>query len=189
MDHEIQDDPDLGAARRKGCQALGGDIARVRHGLLEIGHDRVVMLDMSDLHDAVCLGRGAQNLGGLIEGDADGLLNQKMDAFLQQREGDRGMVIGRHDDADGVAAGRHLVERGEPVAVMLGANLCRPSVIRLKDAGEFSPGECGVDAGVVLAERTRAGHPAADARCSHAERLHGHRPSSIRKPTRLDVEG
>jgi hypothetical protein len=53
------------------------------------------------------------------------------------------------------------------MAVMLGADLRRAGVVGLEDAGEFGAGQGRVDAGVVLAERTRAGHPAADARSGH----------------------
>lgn len=167
MDHQVQHDADLGAAGREGGQALRGDVAGVDDGLLQVGHHGIVMLDVPDLHDAVGLGGGLQDLGGLREGDADRLLDEEVDALGQQREGDGGMMVGRNDDADGVAGGRHLVEGGETAATVLGADLGGPRIVGLEDAGQLGAGEGRVDAGVVLAERTRAGHPAADARSGH----------------------
>jgi len=167
MDHQVQHDADLGATGREGSQTLGGDVAGVDDGLLEVGHHRVVVLDVSDLDDAVGLGGGLEDLGGLREGDADRLLNQEVDALGQQGQRDGGMMIGRDDDAHGVAGGRHLIEGGEAPAAVLGADFGRAGVIRLEDAGKFGAGQGRVDTGVVLAERTRAGHPAADARSGH----------------------
>ena len=189
MDHQVKDDTDLGAARGEGRETLGGDIAGIGDGLLEVGHHGVVVLDMTDLDDAIGLGGGIQNLGGLFERDADGLLNQEVHTLGEEREGHGGVVVGRDHDADGVAAGGHLVERGEPMAVVLGADFRRPGVVRLEDPGKFGARQGRVDAGVVLAERTRAGHPAADARSGHDHQtpsgegfLQSENPTRLRRP-------
>jgi hypothetical protein len=171
VDHQVQHDADLGTARGEGRQALGGDVTGVGDGLFEVRHHRIVMLDVTDLDDAVGLGGGVEDLGSLLEGDADGLLDEEVHALGEERERHRGVMVGRDDDADGVAVGRHLVEGEEAAAVMLGADLGRPGVVRLEDAGELGAGQGRIDAGVVLAERTRAGHPAADARSGHGPRL------------------
>jgi hypothetical protein len=171
MDHQVQDHADLGAARGEGRQPLGGDVTGVGDGLLEEGHHRVVMLDVSDLDDAVGLGGGVQDLGGLVEGHADGLFDEEVHAFGEQGQRHGGMMVRRDDHADGVAMGRHLVEGEETTAAMLGADLGGPGVVRLEDAGEFGAGQGRVDAGVVLTERTRASHPAADKLGGHDTRL------------------
>jgi len=53
------------------------------------------MLDVADLDEAVRLGGGVEDLRGLLEGDADRLLDEEVDALGQQRQRDGGVMIGR----------------------------------------------------------------------------------------------
>ncbi len=86
-----------------GRQPLGRDVLRPVRLLLEEGHDRVEMLDVADLDEAVPRpGRGEDPLR-LLQGGAEGLLDQQVAAARKERERDLLVPVRRNDDGDGVA--------------------------------------------------------------------------------------
>jgi hypothetical protein len=99
VDHQVEHDAHLGAARRVGRETLGGDVLRAADLLLEKAHHRVEMLDVADLRRCArpCLRRG-QHLFGLLQRGAERLLDQQVAALRQERQRDLRVPVGRHDD-------------------------------------------------------------------------------------------
>ena len=174
VDHQVEDDVDLldarvdvalggvvgvvfvGVGNERG-EALGADEARLADVFLEKVHDRIEVLDVANLDEAVGSLRGGDDLLGLVEGGAERLFDEQMAARGEQREGDGAVEVGRRDDADDIAGHAEGGEGVEGRAVIFGRDFGGAGGVGVVNAGEGDAGKFGVEAGVVLAEVADAG--------------------------------
>ena len=84
MDHQVQDDADVGGAKGEAGRADGVDqpgAAEVRH---RSGKGRIEPLDVADLEHAVMSPGGLDQRLGLGQGGRERLFHQQMDARLEE---------------------------------------------------------------------------------------------------------
>lgn len=113
MDHEIEDNADLGAALDERGQAIGGDIERLSNIFLEVTHDRIEVLNVADLDKAVTFFGDVEEAFGILQIGANGFFDEGMGTGLEDGNGHIGMEVGGDGNADGFALGGQFFGGGE----------------------------------------------------------------------------
>ena len=125
----------------------------------EIFENRIEALDVTGLQDAILLLRDLNQFGGL-----GGIVGHRFldeDVFAQQEQLFRDLKMrgGGRDDVERVAGGGGFGDGIKNARVVPGGDFSGGVGIRVENAGEFDKtcgGEFGVNADMVLAERTGA---------------------------------
>jgi hypothetical protein len=153
MNHQIQDDGNVGAARVERGQPVALDEAG-RADVRERGPDcPIEALDMTGLHDDASAPRQREQLVSLLERHGDGLLDQYVLAALEGslRDG----VVGRRRDDDRQRVGciEQLVERSKGPHGELRRHGRRPLARSLVETDQPRARDVAQDADMVVAER------------------------------------
>ena len=117
------------------------------------------MLDVTDLQHEVFFLRQRDEFAGLRGIVGDGFFDEDVLPLLHQLLRDLEMENRRRDDVQRVARGSGFVQRIKNVELVFVRHGAGAGGVRIKNAGQLNePGgvEFRVNAGVVLAERTRA---------------------------------
>ena len=97
VDHEVQDDSDIGRASGVDTLATTFDVVYARR-LNPCEHrlpDGIEAFDMTDLEDRLVLRRAAMQFSGLIDAIGDGFFDEGMDASFESPFADPVVVFGR----------------------------------------------------------------------------------------------
>lgn len=97
MDHEVQDNSDIGRASGVDTLATAFDVVHARR-LNPCEHrlpDGIEAFDMADLEDRLVFRRAPMQFSGLIDSIGDGFFDQGMDALLEGPFADSVVVFGR----------------------------------------------------------------------------------------------
>ena len=156
MDHQVEHHAHLCATRIERSQAVGSNKLWLSDRIFKVAHHRVVMLDMTNLHDTPRSLRRRENIFGLFKADAQRLLNQQMAAAVKQRHCHITVMIGRHYDAYRIAGFGQCFERVKASAIVCCAHFGSTCVVGLDDTHQLTLLECSIDTSMVLAERTGA---------------------------------
>ncbi len=159
VDRQVDDHPDLAHARREGADAgdLDGDDLVAVDGALDRLDRRVEALDMADhQHALIRLGRVDHRLS-IGHRSRDRLLDQHMNAGVQQGHAQLGVIAVRRGDDGGVQpggdeglGGRH---GGRPIG---GGHALGRHGVRIKDGGQLHIAQLGQNASVVAAHDASA---------------------------------
>jgi len=161
VDHQIEHDADVRAARGKWRQAMALDELRFGGNGLKKSENRIEPLDVADLQDEIFLLREFAQFGGLLGTVGHRLLDEDMFALCEQLFGDVKMRRRGRDDVQRVARVGGLGDGGEDAQLMFLGDFFGGVPVRIVNAGEFNVTggvEFGINAGVMLTEGTSAEH-------------------------------
>ena len=135
VDHQVENDRHVGAARLERGDAGALDVVGLRHA----GADGAVLggvaQQVADLQDAPIGGGEGRHVVGLGEGGGDRFFDQDMLAGRQRRYRQAVMQVGGGGDDDGVTGGEERVQR-HGLGVGFAGDLRRPGGVGVVDAGE-----------------------------------------------------
>ncbi len=166
VDHQVEDDADVGGAEAEGAEAVTFDEQRLEAHAgdgLEAG---VEAFDVADLEASAGGGGRGDEFLCLFHAEGHGLFNQHGEAATKEGEGDGVVVEGGHDDTDGLRAieeegrvcgGRNLELASDGAGLFLGG---------VHNADKFDIGHLRVHPGVLLAQMPDADD--ADLEAAHA---------------------
>jgi hypothetical protein len=158
VDHEVEDDADVGAARWVGRKAMGLDEAWFGGDAFHVAEGGVEAFDVADLKDEAILLGNLDEFGGLGGGFGHGLLDEEMLAGGEELARDVEVGVRGRDDAERVGTGEGGFEGREDLRAALGGDLLGGGGVRIVNAGELEGvggrGQLRVNAGVFLAERS-----------------------------------
>ena len=102
VNHEVVDDVDIEAARRKNAEAMNFEKEWARDNFFRGDDGGIEALEMPDLQDAaVTLGRGDQCVG-FFERSGDRLFDEQIDSLFEQPAADARMLDRRDGEAHGI---------------------------------------------------------------------------------------
>src|SRR5665213_627012 len=159
VDHQIQHDADVGAARGKRRQAMALDEFRLGGDGLEKCENGIEPLDVANLEDTIFLLRDLNEFGGLFGTIGHRFFDEDVFALREQSFRDVKVRGGGRDDVQSVAGGGGFGDGGEDVQFMFLRDFAGGFGVHVVNAGEFHlPGgvEFGINAGVMLTERAGA---------------------------------
>src|SRR5439155_190399 len=108
----------------------------------------VEALDVAHLHDREIFVRGFDDLARIEDVLGQRLLDQTRHAALEERLGERAVVVRRHADAGGGDLRKQIAQICESFAAELLRDILRFLMIRVVDAEEVDVAQLGVDARV-----------------------------------------
>ena len=152
MDHQVENDPDVGRAKGVGREPFGVHKLGTDRQFLERLQGRVESLDVADLQDRPrCSGLGDELLG-LGQRAGHRLLDQGGDAPFEEGPGDFPVQAGGYGDRDGVDKFQEW-----PVVSQCDRAAFRGDGLGLLDSGvgdrhQLDSGHRGQDPGMVLAQ-------------------------------------
>jgi len=162
VNHEVEDNVDVEAARSENAEAVDFKKERERDGFLNGENGWVEALEVADLEDAVVLGGELNEVPGALEIEGDGLLDEDVEAGFDELTADFGMGNRGHRDYAGIGVIGEFLERGEGARV----KFCRCGggclFVAIKDAGELGTGEIFEYADVIAPECAGSGNGDAD---------------------------
>ena len=168
VDHQIEHHGDVVGAIRVGAVAAGlqdHDLLSGHH-LQQLAEGRVEAFDMPHLQQLAGAFGGFDQLGGLLLGRGDRLLDQHMHARLQAGQADAMVQQGGHGDADRLHLREHRAVIGEPAAAELLHRQGAALLIRIGHADQLGIPQQAQHASVMPAHVPDADDPDAD-------RVHG----------------
>ena len=136
MDHQVAHDVDVGAALRKGAQAVDLGEAGRGDALAHHPHRRVEPLLMSDLEHPALAPRKLHESVGLLESRRNRLLYEHVDGAPEDLRAEVEVGHGRHSDDGGIGFGEQSVEVDLSANPELGSNAARPLRIGIGNACE-----------------------------------------------------
>ncbi len=169
MDHEVQDDVDVEAARRGHAEPMALDEQGIGDRSQD-GIDRgVVALDVADSEDAAA-GASERDEGvRLARAGRDRLLDEHVEPPLEEETRQRGVGGGRCGHHDGVGAPGDLFAARQHDRRLLARHLLGPPFVVIVDAHENDSGGLRRHAGVLAPQMADPDHRQAD-RSGHAHR-------------------
>jgi len=175
MDHEIEDDVDIERAGREDAEP----VCLEKHGSVEIGNEsadgRVEPFQMTHLQNEVARLSTGDEVIGFLQGAGEGLLDEDMDAGIQQGGRNRGVGACRRADRgcmkrkrSRLVGGQAFLDAGEMAGILEQRRLWGDRI----DDGREVDGvavllKLTVDADMVLAERART----ADCQLAKGQRM------------------
>ena len=152
MDHEVENDINVGAARRERPQAVRLDEARVVDAPARRPHDRVEALRVADAEEA-SRARGRAGHGGCLrQRGGHRFFDQDRQAAFQARLDDRGVRRGRDGHADRVELPRQVPVGRQRRNAVSGGDGRGTIEVGVHDRLQARLSEGRVDAGVVLSQ-------------------------------------
>jgi hypothetical protein len=155
MDHEVEDDADVGAAVGVGGEAVGFDEAGLSGDGFEVMEDGVEAFDVADLEDEMAFAGDPDQFRGLVGVVGHRFFDEHMAILEEEGAGEFEVGGGGGDDAEGVAGGDGIVGGGEGADAVAIGDAARGVGGEVVDAGEFDEaggGEFGIDAGMFATE-------------------------------------
>ncbi len=165
MDHQIQDNVDIKAARSEQSHPMRFKEAGPSDDLPQGSHGRVESLEVSYLQDAVIPCRRGNQPVGAFQRIADRLLHEHVDARVEKLRSNLSVKCCRGGNADGVNLAQKLaiiVERLRPKRC---GNFLGPAGSGIRDSRQSDLGHGRVHPGMMLAERPNSHH-------AHSEFVH-----------------
>ena len=149
MDHEIKNDPDVEAALGKGRETMALDELRRVEPSLELAHDRIKSLDVTDLEDTT-LFRGEGDHGfSIIDRVGDGFFHEDVFTGGKQHRRDFPVRHGRGRDRGGIDPLDKLPDAADGHGSELFGELAGVIEIGIVDRDEIGLFETGVDTLVI----------------------------------------
>ena len=159
MHGEIDDDADIGHARRKRPDPGDGDRKNVLilDRALDRLHRRIEALDMADHQRDAGAARRGDDGAALLDGRGDRLLHHDVDAARGAVDGDIAMQMRGRRDGDGVdAVVQQRVGIVEGGATEIAGDGLAALAVGIGDADQLHPRQFGQDAGMVTAHHAYA---------------------------------
>ena len=129
MDHQVEHDVDVGAARLERREAMRLDETRRAELALERDDGRIEAFEVTDLQHATHARGRRHELARLVERLGDRLFDEHVDAVLETAHGDRVVQRRGRRDADRIDVAEQLAEiRDGPAAGFAGHALARRRV-------------------------------------------------------------
>jgi len=158
VNHEVEDDIDIEAAIGKCAQAVHLDEPRMIEQRTQGRNRWIEALRMSDSEHGT---RGLGCLDHLLRLrsiSCERLLHEHADPTLQERKRDAQMRLGRHRNGDGIDVPEHIGRVRERRRVHEAADLPRPRLVDVDDAGHVDVRKRRENPRVVLPQRAYANH-------------------------------
>ncbi len=152
VDHEVEHDGDVRAARDEDAQPVRLDEPRTREDREGRADGGVEALGVTHLDEKTALARGRHEVAGLLEGRGDRLLDEDVNAAFEAPAGHAVVGARGHRDHGGVDPPDQIVHVGERRRPELGRDRRRPRCVAVVDPDELARGELGRHARVVPPE-------------------------------------
>ena len=183
MDHQVEDDIDIGRAARPSGLAHGGDAAGIGETLGQLADGRREALDMPDLEDdAGTLGARDKIVGGGAV-DRDRLFDEDVHAGIEEIAGNRVVEAGRNCDRHGIDLADQRAVVGEGLGAGLGGIALGTGTVGIGDGDQNGTGMPGIVAHMVPPES--AGPDDANPDAFTARHAALATPAPMRAPTTL----
>jgi len=163
VNHQIEDDADVGAAVRIGREPVGLDESRIRQAFFQRAQDRIEALDVADLEDEATRRGQFRQLAGMRGVIRDRFFHEQMFAAREQLPRNFEMRAGRRGDRRGIDLLGKLVDRRYRLDAELGRALLRDGAVRVVNRGELRARDLGIDLAQVKTASDRVRHSDLDA--------------------------
>ncbi len=153
VDHDVVNDVDIEAARRKNAEAMDFEKHGARDDFSDGDDGGIEAFDVADLKNAATAFRGGDERVGFIERCSDGLFNEHVNSGCQDARADARVFSGWNGKADGVdAVGRECVQVEKNAGAEFRGNFLRAVGVGIDDADEFGALGFAPNANMVASE-------------------------------------
>ena len=185
VDHQVEHDRDVGAARIERRQPVALDEPRVVDVRQRGAHGAIEPLDVAGLQHRARAPRDREQRVGFLDRRRDRLFDQHVQPALERRRGDGVVRRRRHDDAHRVDGVEQRVERRERLDAELRAHRARRARRSTRESRSSSrAGHVAQNARVMKAERSGADHSDAHGPSDHRSAIAAleERAGTLRSP-------
>ena len=158
VDHEIEDDADIGAAIRVRREPMGFDETRIGQAFFQRAQDGIETLHVPDLKDQAARGRQFRQLARVRGVVGDRFFHEQMLAVGQEFPADLEMSIRRRGNGCGVDQLRKFFERGRGLHAEFRGPLCGDPAVRVVDGRELRAREPGIKPRMVFPDVAHPDH-------------------------------
>ena len=153
VDHDVIDDVDIEAARRKNAEAMDFEKHRARDDFSDGDDGGIEAFDVADLKNAAAAFCGGNERVGFIERCGDGLFDEDVDSRCEDAGADTRVLGSRDGEADGVnAIGGERVEVAKNAGAEFRGNFLCAVGVGIDDADELGTFDFAPNANVVAPE-------------------------------------
>jgi hypothetical protein len=138
VNHEIENNVDVEASRRERGKPMDFKKLGLRCGLTGGRNDGVEPLDMADLKDSLVLPGCIDQRMSLFERGRHWLLDENIDALLQEFHANSGVIDGRNRETDGVDVAVQVPVVGKWGRLVQTGDLFRPRLLDIDHTGKMA---------------------------------------------------
>ncbi len=158
VDHQVENDADVGAAACPGAHAPAGNVERDFAAVEQAGAGEDETLLMADRQDAAGIACKRDERIGFFEAGRDRLFDKNVGTGIEEGPHDRGVRHRRRADADEIDMAEQFAPVGDGAYTMICQRCLANFGARIGDGDQFDAVDAAILRSVVAAERAGADH-------------------------------